>query len=67
MLHTLLADCGWHTHGTSSSGADVKYAFIGNAARCPSACSAQATSPNGNIGADAMSSVIAHELVEGES
>jgi hypothetical protein len=47
--------CGWHTH----------FAFIGNPARCPSACSAQtSTSPNNNIGADAMASIIAHELDE---
>jgi hypothetical protein len=55
--------CGWHTHGTIS-GTDIKYAFIGNPARCPSACSAQSTSPNGNLGADAMASIIAHELEE---
>ena len=56
--------CGWHTHGTIA-GTDIKYAFIGNPARCPSACSAQTTSPNGNLGADAMASIIAHELEEG--
>jgi hypothetical protein len=55
--------CGWHTHGTIA-GTDIKYAFIGNPARCPNACSAQSTSPNGNLGADAMASIIAHELEE---
>src|SRR6266545_549501 len=55
--------CGWHTHGTIS-GADIKYAFIGNPDRCPSACSVQTTSPNGNAGADGMVSIIAHELEE---
>ena len=55
--------CGWHTHLTIS-GRDIKYAFIGNPDRCPSACSAQSTSPNGNLGADAMASIIAHELEE---
>jgi hypothetical protein len=55
--------CGWHTRGTIS-GTDVKYAFIGNPARCPSACAAQSTSPNSNLGADAMASIIAHELEE---
>jgi hypothetical protein len=55
--------CGWHTHGTIA-GLDVKYAFIGNPARCPSACAAQTTSPNGNLGADGMASIIAHELEE---
>lgn len=55
--------CGWHTRGTIA-GSDIKYSFVGDAARCPSACSIQSTSPNGNVGADAMASVIAHELEE---
>lgn len=55
--------CGWHTYGTIS-GTNVKYAFIGNPDRCPSACEAQTTSPNGNAGADGMASIIAHELEE---
>jgi len=55
--------CGWHTYGTIAN-TNIKYAFVGNAARCPSACEAQSTSPNGNAGADAMASVIAHELEE---
>lgn len=55
--------CGWHTYGTIV-GTNMKYAFVGNADRCPSACEAQTTSPNGNAGADAMASVIAHELEE---
>ena len=55
--------CGWHTHGTIS-GSDIKYSFVGNPDRCPSACSAQATGPNGNAGADGMASIIAHELEE---
>lgn len=55
--------CGWHTYGTIS-GTNIKYAFVGNAEKCPSACEAQTTSPNGNAGADAMASVIAHELEE---
>jgi hypothetical protein len=56
--------CGWHTAGTLRSSGDIKYAFIGNAARCPSACEAQTTSPNGNAGADAMASIVSHELEE---
>ncbi len=52
--------CGWH-YKTSTN---IKYSFVGNPDRCPSACSAQITSPNGNRGADAMASIIAHELEE---
>jgi hypothetical protein len=55
--------CGWHTHGTIA-GTDIKYSFVGNPDRCPSACEAQPTSPNGNSGADGMVSIIAHELEE---
>jgi len=55
--------CGWHTHGTIA-GSDIKYAFVGNPDRCPSACEAQTTGPNGNAGADGMASIIAHELEE---
>jgi hypothetical protein len=55
--------CGWHTHGTISA-MDVKYSFVGNPDRCPSACEAQTTGPNGNAGADGMASIIAHELEE---
>jgi hypothetical protein len=55
--------CGWHTHGTIS-GSDIKYSFVGNPDRCPSACEAQTTSPNSNAGADGMASIIAHELEE---
>lgn len=55
--------CGWHTHGTIS-GSDIKYSFVGNPDRCPSACEAQTTGPNGNAGADGMASIISHELEE---
>jgi hypothetical protein len=55
--------CGWHTHGTLN-GFDIKYSFVGNPDRCPSACEAQSTGPNGNAGADGMASIIAHELEE---
>jgi len=55
--------CGWHNHATIG-GADIKYAFVGNPDRCPSACEAQTTGPNGNAGADGMASIIAHELEE---
>jgi hypothetical protein len=55
--------CGWHTHGTIT-GTDIKFAFVGNPDRCPSACAAQASGPNGNAGADAMASIVSHELEE---
>src|SRR5205085_6001892 len=59
----LTSYCGWHSHGTLV-GADIKYAFVGNPGS-NSACSVQTSvSPNGNVGADAMASVVAHELEE---
>lgn len=58
--------CGWHTHATIS-GSDIKYSFVGNPDRCPSACEAQTTSPNADSGADGMASIIAHETEEAVS
>jgi hypothetical protein len=55
--------CGWHTFATLN-GQNIKYAFVGNSARCLNTCAAQSTSPNGNAGADGMVSVVAHELEE---
>ena len=55
--------CGWHTHGTIS-GSDIKYSFVGDPTRCPSACQDQASGPNGSSGADGMASIVAHELEE---
>ncbi len=55
--------CGWHNHA-SIGGVDIKYGFVGNAARCISSCAAQSTGPNGNAGADGMASIIAHEAEE---
>ena len=46
--------CGWHTHASITGLGDIKYSFVGNPDRCPSACTAQATGPNGNAGADGM-------------
>ena len=58
--------CGWHTYATIS-GSNIKYSFVGNAARCINSCAAQTTSPNGNAGVDGMISVITHELEEAAS
>jgi len=55
--------CGWHTRGTIG-GADIKYSFVGNPDRCPSACEAETNSANNNSGADGMASIIAHESEE---
>jgi len=52
--------CGWHYFTASG----LKYSFVGNPDRCPSACSTQSVSPNGNAGADGMASIIAHEIEE---
>jgi hypothetical protein len=58
--------CGWHTSASSTmtSNGRVRFAYVGNAARCITSCAAQSTSPNGNAGVDGMISVIAHELEE---
>jgi hypothetical protein len=58
--------CGWHTNGTIG-GSDIKYAFVGDAStQAPTGCIALTAtqSPNGNLGADGMASVIFHELSE---
>lgn len=55
--------CAWHTYGTINN-ANIKFGFVGNPLRCPSACSAQTVTPNRNEGADAMANLIAHELAE---
>jgi hypothetical protein len=57
--------CGWHTSTAYSSQGRLRYSFVGNAARCYSACAAQsAKSPNGLPGIDAAISVLTHELEE---
>lgn len=55
--------CGWHSSSTIG-GADIKFAFVGNPDRCPSACEMQVMSPNGDSGADGMASIMAHEAAE---
>jgi hypothetical protein len=50
-------------HGDSVfGGSPFRYVFVGNPERCPSACAAQAQSPNGDYAADAMASWLAHAL-----
>jgi hypothetical protein len=71
--------CGWHGYGRlldghlnanqpTGPGIDIKYAFVGNPkTQCMSFCSlfsANFPPPNGNASADAMASIIAHELSE---
>jgi hypothetical protein len=58
--------CGWHTKGTIK-GVTTKYSFVGNPDRCPSSCTNSTPAPNGNVGADGMASIIAHELEESAS
>src|SRR5712692_8168021 len=55
--------CGWYT-SASISGTDIKYSFVGNPDRCPSACEMQTISPNNDSGADGMASIMAHEAEE---
>jgi hypothetical protein len=55
--------CGWHNH-TSINGQTIRYGFIGNPTRCPDKCSKYATTPNGDVAADAMASMITHEIEE---
>jgi hypothetical protein len=57
--------CGWHT-ASNVLGRHTRFGFVGNAARCPTACAGltQNTAPNGNLGADAMASILMHEIVE---
>ena len=55
--------CGYHTYNPSNL---LKFAFVGNSARCINSCAASniGIGPNGNAGADGMANVIAHELNE---
>ena len=60
--------CGWHTHATIST-TDIKYSFVGDPSSKLANCAQQLVGPNGATyaGADAMVSVIAHELEEAAS
>jgi len=57
------AYCGWH-YSDVLSNVWIKYSFIGSPNRCPRSCSSQSLTPNGNLEADAASSILMHELVE---
>lgn len=57
--------CGWHTYNNWSGVGNLKYSFVGNAARCLNGCAAQGTvSPNDNPGVDGSISILTHELEE---
>ena len=57
--------CGWHSLGRISTGSRIPYiAFQNFTSQYNSACSAQTTSPNGNVPLDAMASVMVHEVDE---
>jgi hypothetical protein len=58
--------CAWHGDG-SLKGVDIKFGFIGNPNVCPNACAAQSPGPNGDLAADGMANLIAHELSESVS
>jgi len=63
------AYCGWHDSlaqlvpGTLSA-ANIKYGFIGNPGGQSTCMQQVSSSPNNNPDADAMASIIAHEIVE---
>ena len=60
----LTSFCGWHDSTNAGGNAlGTQYGFIGDPGT--SGCEHQTTSsPNNNVGADAMASVISHELFE---
>ena len=56
--------CAWHAHKTIED-TNIKYAFVGDPSADLSACASQrVVSPNGNLAADSMASMTAHELEE---
>ena len=60
----LTRHCGWHDYFWYGS-TTIKYAFVGDPTG-PNlrVCAPQTVSPNGDAGADAMASTIAHEVAE---
>lgn len=60
----LTSYCGWHS-AMSVGSTVVKFAFVGDPSASLGACAAQTSvSPNGNPAADAMVSILAHEMAE---
>jgi hypothetical protein len=60
--------CGWHSTARDARGRPFKYVFVGSTLRCTSACAGQAdATPNGNLEADGMASILAHEITEAAS
>jgi hypothetical protein len=57
--------CGWHT-AQSRNGTNIKFAFVGDAARCNGSCGS-GPSPNGDVSGDSMASIMFHELSESVS
>lgn len=57
--------CAWHWYGTLNNQ-KIKYSYVGNPeTQCLSGCGTQGNAgPNGNPGADAMATSLAHELNE---
>lgn len=49
--------CAWHTYYVQS-GIPIKFAFVGNGARCPNSCAPFTPAPNNNQGADGMASTL---------
>lgn len=67
--------CGWHYYGLHKN-MRLKYSFVGDPTQCPNSCASftlkpnsntEYLTPNDNLAADGMASVIAHELEEATS
>jgi hypothetical protein len=62
------SDCGWHSAAyVTGTSKIMKYGWIGDAStQCPGSCTAfgSGPTPNGNLAADGIVSVLAHEIAE---